>query len=715
MDQTFLDKQISTVEKQNLIKAKLKRAFTRIDDDCLDVNVTHKIKKEIIKKFDKNGNVQYIDALKLLCLNYEKNYNKNFANSAKNSDKTSFAVVNERQMIKEIEKNNNNHSNFIQLQEQFQSQREFTNDKIKLIDGYKGFNDEKPGISEVQQRSSTVHDRQKRKNYRIEAVDVNSQKYFSNQRGVIPRALDVSNLNKMASNNSQSSHFDEHHYLQKVLNIIKKYQVNPQKFNRVRFEMFREDKQMTNEIQSNTFKMIYKRLGIKTNINDEKDIFMLLQQNVSGPNLINLGQLNKLVLLYAQQFYRQKPVQTINIDQFFEQVQGKLRRAFNSSYDAFRFFNLQQNEFIRIEPFYFCLKYFNLDFSINDCQLLFQKVDTEFSMLYGDAKVSDYMALSSQVNDMFRISQDNQQQPQDDKTFIKLPLTNDEIMDYPYFFKMRKNNLQLNQKKLKMLNQRQPKRALSIIDGNNSSIIMNRQRQNQTPLSNIKQGTFQSSSKKSDFDNNSMDSGHPGFFSQRKAQVVDGVIDSLLKNQYMNEYVIQRQVDDREIYLNQRLQSCKPVFKNFLDNNANILRREKQIVKMKQFKEREKQEEEIQYNLKQTLENFKHRTFDPDALIKNRPVKSIKRLMENYHPKMSASISQGGSRSNSIVIDDQEKHQAAFPIDQIIESGSSKIQDQQRETTYIDPKTLFKLKSQNDRSNLKSSLSKTRSNISQLK
>ena len=34
-------------------------------------------------------------------------------------------------------------------------------------------------------------------------------------------------------------------------------------------------KALSNEIASNVFKTIYKRLGIKTNINDEKEIFAL--------------------------------------------------------------------------------------------------------------------------------------------------------------------------------------------------------------------------------------------------------------------------------------------------------------------------------------------------------------------------------------------------------------------------------------------------------
>ena len=46
--------------------------------------------------------------------------------------------------------------------------------------------------------------------------------------------------------------------------------------------MFREDRLRTNEIAASTFKTIYKRLGIKTNINDEKEIFSLLQINASN-------------------------------------------------------------------------------------------------------------------------------------------------------------------------------------------------------------------------------------------------------------------------------------------------------------------------------------------------------------------------------------------------------------------------------------------------
>lgn len=53
--------------------------------------------------------------------------------------------------------------------------------------------------------------------------------------------------------------------------------------------MFREDAEESYELNSATFKLIYKRLGIKTNIMDEKDLFTFLSQGSSNPkNSINL-------------------------------------------------------------------------------------------------------------------------------------------------------------------------------------------------------------------------------------------------------------------------------------------------------------------------------------------------------------------------------------------------------------------------------------------
>ena len=140
----------------------------------------------------------------------------------------------------------------------------------------------------------------------------------------------------------------------------------------------------------------------------------------------------------------------------------------------------------------------------------------------------------------------------------------------------------------------------------------------------------------------------------------------------MNDYVQQRMVDDRESHLNQRLAARKPIFKNFVDNNANILRREIQIKKMIDFKQKEKREQEIQYNLKnQSAEGFIHMNYDPESAAKVRPLRSIQRLQKNYENPNSKS-----SRQGSII--------GGVP--------ESPFASSQRTGGIVDPKTLFKAK-----------------------
>jgi hypothetical protein len=43
----------------------------------------------------------------------------------------------------------------------------------------------------------------------------------------------------------------------------------------------------------------------------------------------------------------------------------------------------------------------------------------------------------------------------------------------------------------------------------------------------------------------------------------------------MSDYVEAKKNYDREMYLDDKLKSIKPIFKNFIDNNANIKRRER--------------------------------------------------------------------------------------------------------------------------------------------
>ena len=52
--------------------------------------------------------------------------------------------------------------------------------------------------------------------------------------------------------------------------------------------MQREDKERKDELPSNTFKNIYKRLGVKTNLNDEKLMFQFYSIGASKEYTINL-------------------------------------------------------------------------------------------------------------------------------------------------------------------------------------------------------------------------------------------------------------------------------------------------------------------------------------------------------------------------------------------------------------------------------------------
>ena len=70
------------------------------------------------------------------------------------------------------------------------------------------------------------------------------------------------------------------------------------------------------------------------------------------------------------------------------------------------------------------------------------------------------MHLSDEVSVMLK---NKEQRGKKGDRFNKTPLNNDEIMDYPYFFKNKKNNLQLNQNKLGI---KPHKRALTIIGSN---------------------------------------------------------------------------------------------------------------------------------------------------------------------------------------------------------------------------------------------------------
>jgi len=196
-------------------------------------------------------------------------------------------------------------------------------------------------------------------------------------------------------------------------------------------------------------------------------------------------------------------------------------------------------------------------------------------------------------------------------------------MDYPYFFKLKRNNLQLNTGKMAAL--KQPRRTLTIMASTSvgSRGGLSEPKKAITPQSNNTFSNFYRSGPRVTIDPVPV------------TRPLDANMNDLMHNAYMNDYVSVRRDQDRENYLDSKLKNKKPIFKHFIDNNANMVRREVQIKKMREFKEKERLEEEIQYNLLQTADNFHHRTFDPDALMRNRPVRSVQRLIKSYHPERS--------------------------------------------------------------------------------
>ena len=102
MELSNIKNKVQIVERQNEVKAKLKRAFTRIDEgkqdrfksllvssfklfiekqgtvkqaiffqilECLDVSLNFKERQYIIKILEKNGKITYLEAVKLLMIN----------------------------------------------------------------------------------------------------------------------------------------------------------------------------------------------------------------------------------------------------------------------------------------------------------------------------------------------------------------------------------------------------------------------------------------------------------------------------------------------------------------------------------------------------------------------------------------------------------------------------------------------------------------------
>jgi hypothetical protein len=108
-------------------------------------------------------------------------------------------------------------------------------------------------------------------------------------------------------------------------------------------------------------------------------------------------------------------------------------------------------------------------------------------------------------------------------------------------------------------------------------------------------------------------------------------MDDLIGNAYMNEYVEMLKTKDVQQFLDDKKTHKKPNFKNFLNNNANLKRTEKQLKLKQDFLNKQNRELEIQENIRtSTVEDVKHMNYNPEALSKNKPLRSVNRLIHQY-------------------------------------------------------------------------------------
>ncbi len=144
-----------------------------------------------------------------------------------------------------------------------------------------------------------------------------------------------------------------------------------------------------------------------------------------------------------------------------------------------------------------------------------------------------------------------------------------------------------------------------------------------------------------------------------RAALKDGTMNDLMHYNYMKDYVKLRHDQDREAFLDNKIRGIKPIFKNFQDNNTNILRTEIVNGKLQSLRDHEAQEAEIQSVLmnqtftdpKDGTKTIKYRCFDPEGVARVKPVRAVETLMnqtvskaaqEGYEPMMSKTTRTGG-------------------------------------------------------------------------
>lgn len=143
-------------------------------------------------------------------------------------------------------------------------------------------------------------------------------------------------------------------------------------------------------------------------------------------------------------------------------------------------------------------------------------------------------------------------------------------------------------------------------------------------------------------------------------------MNDIMHYNYMRDYVRMRHDQDREAFLDNKIRGIKPIFKNFMDNNTNILRSEIVTGKLKTMKDHEEREAEIQSVLmnqtftdpKDGTKTIRYRVFDPEGVAKVKPVKAVETLISQTKPYEAAIMSKTASGSfglkRTVLTDDRQ-------------------------------------------------------------
>jgi len=177
----------------------------------------------------------------------------------------------------------------------------------------------------------------------------------------------------------------------------------------------------------------------------------------------------------------------------------------------------------------------------------------------------------------------------------------------------------------------------------------------------------------------------------------EGRIRDIITNNYMREHVEKRRKQDREEFLDSKINAVKPIFKNFQDNNTNILRTELGRAKVHSLRKKEREEASIQaeQQTKRSVSVVRYRCYDQDALERVKPVRAIERLLsETAGHSMNKTVSAGfagikrNSHNETTLLDKVRRNKEALAHtstrDDHDSAGAKSIM-----STRVDPSSLY--------------------------